>query len=1517
VLAVAAFALLTDGAGAQPASNIAIDDTLTDQRDLLGPDYRIDESMGAQTGPNLFFSFSRFGLEENESATFAGPASIERVISRVTGPEESEIHGTLRSEIADADVYLLNPNGVVFGKNARLDIPGAFHASTADMLEFEKGVGEQQGGEFHARHPELTVLSMEPIAAFNFLADDPATIEIRGSQLQTGRLEPVSPNNVVARGEDFSLIGGDVQIHGNSDTDSPGFVFTAGGRLDIVSLDSAGRVEVASGTDPIVTAAGALGDVSIGGGAAVVTGGPSPVDPRLWVNGSGDVFIRARHLTLEDAEVRAITTSHKAAGRIRVELDGDFHAGAAGRSETTGLIAGSGLQIGDPDAPYADQDFFGVRFPDATRNAFQFVFKNAEGDPVFIEHIAQGAGGSIKVSARNVSLVDGAKLSSSGVFGGDGGAITVEAEGVMTLSGADVDGEVGGIFSNAQRGGSGGSIEVTAADLVLDDRAGIFSEVREGDGAGGSIDVTVDRLSIDGSGRIDTSTRGTGAGGRVDVTARESISMRGRLDVEEFSGITTISQPEATGNAGSLEVEAPIIELADGASISTASRGTGDAGGLVVRGDTISLRASSIESSVTGEAAGHGGSGGDLSIEATRLFLDDAQLLVDNKATADDESGAAPPGGSVSIDAVELIDSRASTISAKSAAGPGGNVLLASAGAIVLRDGTVVLANAPLGKGGRIEVTTDLLLISADSMLDASGGEEGGEVVINSPEADLQRQVRPPPAEFLDASAMLLATCAARRTGERAGSLTVARWRGIPLSPEGPLLAFGRIDAEAATAGRSETELSPESIDVAIGAGDPLRGDALRGSAQSHQRQGEFAASLAPLEEALALARASGEASREAAALGDLGNAYQALREPERAARYLEEAVSIARRGGDAELATLLNNLGNHYAIEGHAAESLAAYDESAALARITGDRLREAQSSANASRAALELGREAEAAERLVRAQTLLSEGEPTRESVSLRVHMGVSWAKLAASAGARRREGLLPGHRLLTRAIADAGTLGDARLLSHAQGNLAALYEFEGNRDREAIYLTREAQRAAERAEAPDLLARWHQQAGRILWAAGETDAALASYRRAEALLDEARPEATARYGTNEREFEREVAPIYLTLVDALLQRSAADPVGAQASLREARAVVERWKAAELRDYFRDECVAELEATARPVEEISRTTAVVYPILLPDRLELLVSLPTGIERRAVAATEREVVESVTSFRRAVTKRASRRYLRHAQQLYEWLVEPYAEALAVQEIDTLVFVPDGPLRTIPIAALHDGERFLIERYAVALTPSLNLIAPKQLDPSNARILLAGVSEEVQGYSELPSVPGELASIQALYGGELLLNDAFRTGRLEEELRERPPGVVHLASHAEFTGDPRSSFVLTHDGRLTMDRLSDLVESGRFGDEPLELLVLSACRTAAGDERAALGLAGVAVRAGARSAMGSLWSVSDQAASELVVDFYSELGRRDTSKAEALRRAQLALLAQKRFAHPYYWAPFLMINNWL
>jgi CHAT domain-containing protein len=141
--------------------------------------------------------------------------------------------------------------------------------------------------------------------------------------------------------------------------------------------------------------------------------------------------------------------------------------------------------------------------------------------------------------------------------------------------------------------------------------------------------------------------------------------------------------------------------------------------------------------------------------------------------------------------------------------------------------------------------------------------------------------------------------------------------------------------------------------------------------------------------------------------------------------------------------------------------------------------------------------------------------------------------------------------------------------------------------------------------------------------------------------------------------------------------------------------------------------------------------------------------------------------------------------------------------------------------------------------------------------------------------------------------------------------------MVHFASHAVFTGNPETSFLLTHDGRLTLDRMGDMIGQTRFRDTPLELLVLSACETAAGDEGAALGLAGVAIRSGARSALGSLWKITDVAAYELMVAFYEELKDPSVSKARALQLAQTRLFEGDRFAHPYYWSPYLLISNWL
>ena len=621
-----------------------------------------------------------------------------------------------------------------------------------------------------------------------------------------------------------------------------------------------------------------------------------------------------------------------------------------------------------------------------------------------------------------------------------------------------------------------------------------------------------------------------------------------------------------------------------------------------------------------------------------------------------------------------------------------------------------------------------------------------------------------------------------------------------------------------------------------------------------------------------------------------------------------------------------MNNLGNERSIAGNTTGALNAYTQSAEQARGAQQWLGVARAEANAARSALHLSRGTAGLAHLDRARDALKDLERgSREETALRIHLAYSEISLARQEPTDRPDAMLRAYGDLRAAHQAAEAAGDLRSASYALGNLGTLYAEEGGRDREAMALTHRALQAAEHAQAADLLARWHAQSGMLAWRADQVDEALDAYRRAVQLLEETRPEAGAAYGDADFAFRRWVEPVYLTLVDLLLQSSGmpgADDAGSasaqsgrsQTRLAEAREIVEAWKAAELRNYFRDGCAAELEVVSRSVEELDPRAMVIYPIALPDRLELLVSQGAQIERYTLPVGRPRLEEEAQRFRSLLAKRTTREYREPAQQLYAWLVAPFEARLDPAKTDTLVFVPGGVLRTIPMAALHDGKGFLVERYAVAVTPSLDLLNPVPIDPADSNLLLAGLSESVQGFPALPSVPGELAAIQRLYGGEILLNDSFQSETLENSLQELRPDVVHIASHAKFSGDPKLSYVLTHDGNLSMEDFSTLL---RTGGEPVELLMLSACETAAGDERAALGLAGMAIRAGARSSMGSLWSVSDKATSALVVGFYEALNTPGISKARALQQAQGVLLADARFGHPYYWAPFLVINNWL
>jgi CHAT domain-containing protein len=233
------------------------------------------------------------------------------------------------------------------------------------------------------------------------------------------------------------------------------------------------------------------------------------------------------------------------------------------------------------------------------------------------------------------------------------------------------------------------------------------------------------------------------------------------------------------------------------------------------------------------------------------------------------------------------------------------------------------------------------------------------------------------------------------------------------------------------------------------------------------------------------------------------------------------------------------------------------------------------------------------------------------------------------------------------------------------------------------------------------------------------------------------------------------------------------------------------------------------------------------------------------------------------------------------------------------------------------LAALHDGRQFLVDRYAVAVTPGMELTDARSSDRGRINLLSMGVTSSVQGFPPLPNAAAEVEYLNRLYGGRSLLDRQFLVPSMEQEMKSTEFGVLHIASHGVLDRDAKSSFILAYDDKITMDRLSQLVGVQQYRDRPLDLLTLSASDTAAEDDRAALGLTGVAVKAGARSALASLWVSDDRATVNLVEEFYRQLQDSTVSKAVALQRAQQKVLSEPGHNHPSYWAPFLLLSNWM
>jgi CHAT domain-containing protein/tetratricopeptide (TPR) repeat protein len=561
----------------------------------------------------------------------------------------------------------------------------------------------------------------------------------------------------------------------------------------------------------------------------------------------------------------------------------------------------------------------------------------------------------------------------------------------------------------------------------------------------------------------------------------------------------------------------------------------------------------------------------------------------------------------------------------------------------------------------------------------------------------------------------------------------------------------------------------------------------------------------------------------------------------------------------------------------------------------------------------------------------------EASQLSSPLLQQCGATQEKTTNNGGNTLQPALIPAWedvaKIVTIARNQAQALQDKSAEAYALGYLGGVNQ-EIGKIPNAQRLTEQALQVVSAFDAPHIAYRWQWQLGRLRRIQENQQGAIAAYTAAVETLKSLRKDLTVINPEVQYTFRDSVGPVYREFVDLLLQANNSN----QKNLKQARDAIEALQLAELDDYFRDACIeAKPQQIDRVVDRATPAAAVLYTITLPDRLELILKLPgqENLEHYTTTVTQAQLQDNLTQLieRLDDKTRFADEIQELSQQTYEWLIKPVQTKLVDSKVKTLVFVLDGLLRNIPMAVLYDhaSQEYLVQKYALVITPGLQLISPRPLADIRLNAMLAGMSKPRsfpdgnQLFSNLNFVPDELKKIQKeVPNNEKLLDRDFLKSTLQEHLANAKYTIVHLATHGEFNSDPEKTFIATWDQLIKIKDLDSLLRAGQTNQRiSIELLVLSACKTATGDSRATLGLAGVAVRAGARSTLASLWSVNDESTSEFMGEFYRELvhanGRKNINKAEALQQAQLALLKNpnKKWERPYYWAPFVLVGNWL
>jgi CHAT domain-containing protein len=702
--------------------------------------------------------------------------------------------------------------------------------------------------------------------------------------------------------------------------------------------------------------------------------------------------------------------------------------------------------------------------------------------------------------------------------------------------------------------------------------------------------------------------------------------------------------------------------------------------------------------------------------------------------------------------------------------------------------------------------------------------------------------------------------------------------------------------------------------------------------AECHKALGYHKRALATLEEAEPLLKKSADRYRNAVFLTSLADLNLTLGgEMEGNLKRLLSALEEARKAGAPRLmAGILNELGNARAWRKEYDKALASYDKSLEL--LAGDQSKYGinlrfKAMLNKSRVLCLNGEAKKAFASLHRVFSGLKKTPDSHGKVGhlLALH-GVIGELRGSGLGAADKSNFFSlADQTLSQALKIGEKIQNAKLLSSVYGHSGRLREEESRHDKgkmdEAKELTRKAIFFAGQGNFPEILYLWQWQMGRLFAAEKNIEKAIFFYKKAIETLNPIRGALFSGYRDRKDFFNLRVKPVYAGLAKLYLKQAekAPDESVSRDKMFAARDAMEILKTAELQDFFKSECVVKTRENHERAHRAPDGVLLLYPMALEDGIVLLATFPDGIKQKKTDVSQKEVERVVRKLRAGLQNRTDRMFIYEAQKLYDWLIRPFEAELEHYNIDTLAIAPDGALRLIPFSTLHDGEKFLVEKYAMSVIPAISLTSFEKFDwPENPEILITGLSEARQGFPPLPGVSEELKEVSRIMNAKTFYSGKeHNLKNLKNEFKNKAYSIVHFATHGIFGSSPEKTFLLLYDGKLNMNGLSDLIGMGKFRKKQVELLTLSACQTALGDERAALGLAGVAVKAGVKSVLATLWFVDDEAASIVIREFYRQLKKTGVSKAKALAKAQRTLMTKKRWRHPAYWAPFLLIGNWM